>query len=128
MTEYDPHDDEHEDLTPPVDVPDHADDPRFEPQHLPPLDDLGHADATPPPELHFPGDDLTAGDPADLDPAAPWPDDDHFSQWLAGAEPGTDAGDPAADAELREQLAEQPQGLPSSDELVDWALRKLDER
>ena len=128
MTEYDPHNDEHDDLAQPVDAPDQADDDRFEPAPMPPLDDLGPTDATVPDELHFPGDELDLGDaPADLDPTAPWPDDDRFSDWLAGSQDAGEADDPAADAQLREQLAAPSEELPSSDALVDWTLRRIDE-
>jgi hypothetical protein len=133
MTEYVPddhHGDGHEhDVTPHVDLPDHPDD-AFSEHHLPPLDDLPPAHAPVPDELHFPGDGDDAGhDPsahADLDPSAPFSDDDGFSDWLGGPE---HADDPSADAELRDQLAAPPDdasGLPSSDELVDWTLRNLE--
>ncbi len=129
MTEYDPHHDEHDDLSQPVDVPEHhAEDDRFDPPAMPPLDDLGPADATPPEELHFPGDDGGLDDPAaGLDPSAPWPDDEHFAQWLAAPDPAGDADDPAADAQLREQFAAPSEQLPSSDDLVDWTLRRLED-
>jgi hypothetical protein len=133
MFEYDPHDhhgDEH-DLTPPVDVPDHHADETFSEHHMPPLDDLGHADTTPPAELHFPGEDATHDVPAaDLDPTAPWPDDGEFSHWLGAPDPtGTD-DDPGADAQLREHMTAPPEGpddLPSPDALVDWTLRQIGE-
>jgi hypothetical protein len=131
MTEYDPHDphgDEH-DLTPHVDLPDHHGDETFSEHPLPPLDDLGHADTPPPAELHFPGEDVTHDLPAaDVEPSAPWPDDDQFSHWLAAPDHTGAGDDPASDAQLRDQLAappEGPDGLPSPDALVDWTLRQL---
>jgi hypothetical protein len=130
MTEYVPddhHDHEH-DATPPVDLPDHHPDDTFSEPHLPPLDDLGSAHAPVPDELHFPGDDAAHDAPAaDLDPAAPWPDDDRFSDWLADSQHAP--GDDGSDADLRDQLAPpaaEPSGLPSSDALVDWTLRRLE--
>ena len=134
MTEYEPddhHGDAH-DATPHVDLPEHQPHDTFSEQHLPPLDDLGTAHAPLPDELHFPGDDAAHDVPphADLDPAAPWPDDDRFAGWLADpqhAAPGDDA-DAGAGGELRDQLAPPADaGLPSSDELVDWTLRRLEE-
>jgi hypothetical protein len=131
MTEYvedDHHGDGH-DATPHVDLPDHHADDTFSEQHLPPLDDLPSAHAPVPDELHFPGDDTAPDMPehaADLDPSAQFPDDDRFSDWLAGPET---ADDPSADAELRDQLAAPPEDsgdLPSADDLVDWTLRNLD--
>lgn len=132
MTEYEP-DDHHGDThheAPDAGLPDHQhpDDP-FAEQHLPPLDDLGTAHAPLPDELHFPGDD-DAHDaaPADLDPTAPWPDDDQFSQWLGGPEHAAPDEAPGSDAELRDQLAGptgDTEGLPPSDSLIDWTLRRL---
>jgi hypothetical protein len=125
MFEHHDHpDDEHDHVPPPDTDPPHdpgAD--AFAEQHLPPLGDLpAHADA--PPELHFPGDESAADVAADLDPAAPWPDDADFAQWLAGHEDTTGADGPP------EQLPAAPEvsdALPSSDELVDWTLRRLGE-
>lgn len=92
----------------------------FAEQQLSPLADLSaQADAAP--ELHFPGDDTAL--PADADPAAPFPDDAGFTEWLAGHE------DSVVDAPA-EPLLTAPQDsdeLPSSDALVDWTLRKLGE-
>jgi hypothetical protein len=132
MTEYVP-DDHHDghDTTPPADLPDQHPDDTFSEQHLPPLDDIPSAHAPVPDELHFPGDDPSHDAPVDadaeLDPSAPWPDDDRFTDWLGGPE---HADDPSADAELRDQLAAPPAdagGPQSSGELVDWALRHIDE-
>jgi hypothetical protein len=134
MTEYVPddhhhHDDAH-DATPHVDLPDHQPDAVPSDAHLPPLDDLGSAHAPLPDELHFPGDDAAhdAHASADLDPAAPWPDDQSFSDWLG--DPQHAGGDDGSDTELRDQLAppaEEPGGLPSSDALVEGALRRLED-
>jgi hypothetical protein len=132
MTEYVPDDDHHggeHDAPPPVDLPDHQPHDVPSDAHLPPLDDLGGSHAPLPDELHFPGDDdaQDAPDaPAELDPAAPWPDDDRFSAWLG--DPQQAAGDEGSDAELRDQLAPPPADsgeLPPSDHLVDWTLRRL---
>jgi hypothetical protein len=132
MTEYEPddhHGDAH-DATPDVDLPEHDSHDTFSEQHLPPLDDLGSAHVPLPDELHFPGDD-TADDlpgPADLDPSAPWPDDDRFAEWLGAPEHA--APDAGSDAELRDQLAppaDDQGGLPSSDSLVDRTLRRLED-
>src|SRR5436190_8356177 len=99
MTEYVPDDEHHGDShdAPHVELPDHHPDDAFSEQHLPPLDDLPSAHAPVADELHFPGDDAGHDAPADLDPSAPWPDDDQFSDWLGGPQ---GADDPAADAEL----------------------------
>jgi len=134
MTEYEPddhHGDAH-DAIPHVDLPDHHPDDAFAEHRLPALDDLGGVHAPIPDELHFPGDDTAhdapphAGD--DADPAAPWPDDDRFTNWLGDPAHAPQDDAPGADAELRDQLADppgEPGGLPSPDALVDWTLRNL---
>jgi len=72
-------------------------------------------------ELHFPGDDPAEDLPAEVDPAAPFPDDGSFTQWLAGHE------NSGADAPTEPLLTapEDSDALPSSGELVDWTLHKL---
>ena len=129
MTEYVP-DDHHgdgHDVVPHVDLPDHHGDDTLADHHPPPLDDLPSAHLPLPDELHFPGDEPAhdSAAHADLDPAAPWPDDAGFDDWLGGHDAPHDEG---GDAELRDQLAApagEQEGLPSSDALVDWALRRL---
>jgi hypothetical protein len=131
MIEYhDHHGDEHDHVPVSGDdaAPDHGAD-TFADHHPPPLDELtSHADA--PPELHFPGDDVTPhAASADLDPSAPWPDDAGFTQWLGGHEAGGDDTAPAAGDGIADQLAAPPggaDGLAPADELVDWTLRQLD--
>jgi hypothetical protein len=130
MIEYDPHDPDgdHDDLAPSVDVPDHHANEAFSGDQLPPLDDPGQHAATLPAELHFPGEPAAVDVPATgLEPWAPWPDDDRFSQWLGDPDSTAPLDDPAADAELRDQLAaplQDSDGLPSSDTFVEWLLRQ----
>ena len=126
MFEYHDHPgDDHDDVAPPeTDAPADRGADAFTEHELPPLGDLpAHADTAP--ELLFPGDDATAdaGLPGEADPAAPFPDDATFTQWLAGHEDG--AAD--APAELLPAAPEDGGALPSSGELVDWTLRKLGE-
>lgn len=128
MTEYHDHpgDEQHDAPLPDADLPHDAGD-TPDAQHLPPPPELSPGDAAPPEELHFPGDELTSPAPAaDLDPAAPWPDDGDFQRWLAdpaGAAPSEQAGDaPAGDLPAAPESTEL---LASSDELVDWTLRRL---
>lgn len=138
MTEYDPHEHDHgggdHDLTPPVDLPEHDGDDRFDQPHEVPLDDFGSHAAPAPDALHFPGDDMTAHDDSapdtvlDTDPSAPYPDDSGFSDWLSNADVTGPDDDPAADDDLRDQLATPPEhagDLPTSDSLVDWTLRRI---
>ena len=131
MIEYhDPSGDEQDDLLQPdTDLPGEPDP---LPEHVPPpLDDIGspkHADVAP--ELHFPGDEIAGpAVSADLDPAAPWPDDGEFATWLGAPEPAGAADSPAAGDGVAEQLRAAPEGgaLPPADELVDWTLRHLRE-
>jgi hypothetical protein len=136
MTEYD-HGDHHDhahDVTPDPVLPDHGAGDQFADHHLPPLEDLHHAHAALPDELHFPGDEAphaaAAHAGADADPTAPWPDDDQFDNWLGGPE---HAGTPGDDGDLRDQLAAPHDGsaaggLAPPDELVDWTLRNLTDR
>ena len=113
--------DDHDHVAPPdTDAPDGPGADAFTEQHLPPLGDVpGHADTAP--ELHFPGDDVSLA--ADLDHAAPFPDDGDFAQWMAGHE---DSGADAASEPLL-TAPEDSDALPSSDALVDWTLRHLEE-
>jgi hypothetical protein len=131
MIEHDPHDPngDHDDLTPPVDVPDHHHaHETFSEDQLPPLDDPGQHAGTLAPELHFPGEPAGHDVPVTgLDPSAPWHDDDHFSQWLGDHDSPEPVDDPGADGELRDQLAAPPEdadGLPSSQAFVEWLLRQ----
>ena len=129
MIEYhDPSGDEQDDLLQPdTDLPgDRAD---ALPEHAPPpLDDLGSAYADAASELHFPGDEVAEpAAPADLDPAAPWPDDGEFATWLGVPDPAGAADAPAPGDGVVERLRAAPEGdaLPPADELVDWTLRRL---
>lgn len=129
MTEYehdDPHAEIHHDI-PDLDLPDHS---QHDAPPAPPVDHFGPADAELPAELRFPGEDTDAQavPPAELDPTAPWPDDDEFSRWLTSTDSGA-ADDPDADSEMRDGMAAPAQAseLPDSDALVDWTLRQLDE-
>lgn len=128
MFEYHDHPgDDHDDVSPPdPDGPGDAGADAFTEPQLPPLGDLpAHADTAP--ELHFPGDEAPqdAAIAADADPAAPFPDDAGFNEWLAGHE----ASDVDAPPEPLLTAPEGGDALASSDELVDWTLRHLgDER
>ena len=131
MIEYhDPSGDEQDDLLQPdTGLPgDRAD---ALPAHAPPpLGELGpgHTDAAP--ELHFPGDEIAGpAASADLDPAAPWPDDGEFATWLADSDHARTADATAADDSVGERLRATPEGdaLPPADELVDWTLQHLGE-
>ena len=130
MTEYqhDDPDDGGADYAPPaLDPPDALDDHVPAHEH-PPLDDLGSAGAPLPEELHFPGDEPQADAPdADADPAAPWPDDARFEEWLEGHDASTEPDAPPADRDLRDALSAPADdaALPPSDALVDATLRRL---
>lgn len=125
MTEYHDHpgDDQHDVPPPETDLPGDPGD-AFGEQHAPPPADLGAGHAPPAEELHFPGDEIAPPAPqADLDPAAPWPDDGDFERWLA--ESHEDAGDePSGELPAAPDSSET---LGSSDELIDWTLRRLAE-
>lgn len=131
MIEYhDPSGDEQDDLLQPdTDLPGEPD---ALPEHAPPpLDDLGSPHADVAPELHFPGDEIAEpAASADLDPAAPWPDDGEFATWLGAPEPAGAADPAAAGDAVVEQLRSAPEGeaLRPADELVDWTLRHLADR
>lgn len=121
MFEYHDHPgDDHDDVAPTTDEPADPGADAFTEQPLPPFGDLA-LDSDAAPELHFPGEDTAL--PFEADPAAPFPDDAEFTQWLAGHEAG------GAGAPLEPLLAapEDSETLPSSDEFVDWTLRKLGE-
>lgn len=123
MFEYHDHPgDDHDHPAPPgTDAPDDPGADAFAEPPLPPLGDLTSSADTAA-ELHFPGDDAVADAVLpDVDPAAPFPDDGHFTQWLGGGQ------DSAVDAPAEPLLAapEDSDALPSSDELVDWTLRHL---
>jgi len=124
MCEYHDHpDDAHDHVPPDTGAPDDPGADPFAEQQLLPLGDVpAHADAAP--DLYFPGDAFGADVPADLDPAAPWPDDGDFTRWLADHE-GTNGADGAPEPLLA--APEDSDALPSSDELVDWTLRRLGE-